>query len=120
MFQKLHHLAYRCRDAQETVEFYTKVLGLKYAAGEQSPEGARPYGEEVDLIHIFFECGDGSYIAFFDLPSSLPMQADPNTPSWVNHIAFEAPSMETLLEGKRRLEAAGVDVLGPKDHSFCQ
>jgi catechol 2,3-dioxygenase-like lactoylglutathione lyase family enzyme len=106
--------------AQETVEFYTKVLGLKYAAGEQSPEGARPYGEEVDLIHIFFECGDGSYIAFFDLPSSPPMQADPNTPSWVNHIAFEVPSVEALLEGKRHLEAAGVDVLGPKDHSFCQ
>ena len=96
MFQKLHHVAYRCRDAQETVEFYTKVLGLKYAAGHQSPEGARPYGEEVDLIHIFFECGDGSY------------------------IAFEVPSMDALLEGKRRLEAAGVDVLGPKDHSFCQ
>ena len=120
MFQKLHHVAYRCRDAQETVEFYTKVVGLKYAAGEQTPEGARPYGEEVDLIHIFFECADGSYIAFFDLPSSPPMQADPNTPSWVNHIAFEVPGMDALLEGKRRLEAAGVDVQGPKDHSFCQ
>ena len=120
MFQKLHHVAYRCRDAQETVEFYTKVLGLKYAAGEMTPEGARPYGEEVDLIHIFFECGDGSYIAFFDLPSSPPVQADPNTPSWVNHIAFEVPTMEALLEGKRRVEAAGIDVLGPKDHGFCQ
>ena len=120
MFQKLHHVAYRCRDAQETVEFYTKVLGLKYAAGEQSPEGARPNGEEVDLIHIFFECGDGSYIAFFDLPSSPPMQADPNTPNWVNHIAFEVPDMDALLAGKRRLEDAGVDVLGPKDHKFCQ
>ena len=41
MFQKLHHVAYRCRDAQETVEFYTKVLGLKYAAGEMTPEGAQ-------------------------------------------------------------------------------
>ena len=49
MFQKLHHVAYRCRDAQETVDLYTKVLGLKYAAGEVAPEGARPYGEEVDL-----------------------------------------------------------------------
>ena len=45
MFQKLHHVAYRCRDAQETVEFYTKVLGLKYAAGQQSPEGARRTGK---------------------------------------------------------------------------
>jgi glyoxylase I family protein len=120
MFQKLHHVAYRCRDAQATVDFYTKVLGLKYAAGEASPEGHKPYGEEVDLIHIFFECSDGSYIAFFDLPSSPPAEMDRNTPNWVNHIAFEVPSMDALLEGKRRLEAAGVDVLGPKDHRFCQ
>ena len=120
MFHKLHHVAYRCRDAQETVNFYTQVLGLKYAAGMVAPEGARPYGEEVDLIHIFFECLDGSYIAFFDLASSPPAQPDPNTPSWVNHIAFEVPSIEALLEGKRRLEAADIDVLGPKDHSFCQ
>ena len=42
--QKLHHVAYRCRDAQETVEFY--------AVGE----GAALRGE-VDLIHIFFACG---------------------------------------------------------------
>jgi catechol 2,3-dioxygenase-like lactoylglutathione lyase family enzyme len=120
MFQKLHHVAYRCRDAQETVDFYTKVLGLRYAAGMVLSEGAKPYGEEVDLIHIFFQCADGSYIAFFDLASSPPAQHDPNTPSWVNHIAFEVPSVDALLEGKRRLEAAGVEVLGPKDHSIIQ
>lgn len=28
--------------------------------------------------------------------------------------------MDALLEGKRRLEATGVDVLGPTDHRFCQ
>lgn len=120
MFQKLHHVAYRCRDAQETVDFYTKVLGLRYAAGMVLSEGAKPYGEEVDLIHIFFQCADGSYIAFFDLASSPPAQHDPNTPSWVCHIAFEVPSVDALLEGKRRLEAAGVEVLGPKDHSILQ
>jgi catechol 2,3-dioxygenase-like lactoylglutathione lyase family enzyme len=120
MFQKLHHIAYRCRDAQETVDFYTQVLGLKYAAGEMSPEGHKPYGEEVDLIHIFFECGDGSYVAFFDLPSSPPAEEDKATPKWVEHLAFEVDNMEKLLEGKRRLEAAGIDVLGPKDHNFCQ
>jgi len=120
MFQKLHHVAYRCRDAQETVDFYTKVIGLKYAAGEMSPVGAKPYGEEVDLIHIFFECADGSYIAFFDLPSSPSAEPDRNTPNWVNHIAFEVPDMDALHAGKRRLEEAGVDVLGPKDHRFCQ
>ena len=74
----------------------------------------------MDLIYLFFECADGSYVAFFDLPSSPPAEADRNTPNWVNHIAFEVPTMDALLEGKRRLEAAGVDVLGPKDHRFCQ
>jgi len=28
--QSLHHVAYRCKDAQQTVDFYTKVLGLKF------------------------------------------------------------------------------------------
>jgi catechol 2,3-dioxygenase-like lactoylglutathione lyase family enzyme len=120
MFQKLHHVAYRCRDAQETVDFYTNVVGLKYAAGEMTPEGAVLYGNEVDLIHVFFECGDGSYIAFFDLPSAPPPEDDEATPKWVRHIAFEVDSMAKLLDGKRRLEAAGVDVLGPTDHRFCQ
>ena len=118
MFQKLHHVAYRCRDAQETVDFYTKVLGLKYAAGEVSPEGHKPYGEEVDLIHIFFECGDGSYIAFFDLPSSPPAEADANTPNWVNHFAMMLPSVADVHAMKARLEAHGIDVVGVTDHEF--
>ena len=28
--KKLHHAAFRCRDAAETVKFYTQVLGLKF------------------------------------------------------------------------------------------
>ena len=31
MLQGLHHVAYRCRDAGETAEFYTKLLDLKLA-----------------------------------------------------------------------------------------
>ena len=31
MLKKLHHVAYRCADAQKTVDFYTKMLGLKFA-----------------------------------------------------------------------------------------
>jgi glyoxylase I family protein len=120
MFKKLHHIAYRCRDAQETVDFYTNVIGLKFAASILPPEDHEAYGEQVDSIHIFFELADGSYLAFFDVASSPPEEADPNTPWWVKHLAFEVPDMETLLEGKRRLEEAGYDVLGPKDHGFCQ
>ena len=133
MFQRLHHLAYRCRDAQRTVDFYTKVIGLKYVAGLVPPEtvsnpswplnepGQPPrkvVGAPADSIHIFFELGDGSYLAFFDVPG--PEDEPEHTPWWVKHVAFETGSMEELLAAKKRLEAHGVQVLGPKDHDLCQ
>ena len=134
MFGRLHHIAYRCRDAQRTVDFYTKVIGLKYVAGLLPPEtrsapswplnepGKPPrkvVGEPADSIHIFFELGDGSYLAFFDV-ASAPEEGPEITPWWVKHIAFETESMEKLTAAKARLEAHGVQVLGPKNHDFCQ
>ncbi|HET7362366.1 MAG TPA: VOC family protein [Burkholderiales bacterium] len=134
MFGRLHHVAYRCRDAQRTVDFYTKVIGLKYAAAIMPPESTRlswPLNEPgrpprkvvdgaSDSIHIFFELGDGSYLAFFDVASSPEEKEDPATPWWVKHIAFETETMDQLIAAKARLEAHGVQVLGPKDHDFCQ
>lgn len=133
MFGRLHHIAYRCRDAQRTVDFYTKVVGLKYVAGLMPPENSKPswplnepgqparkvVEKESDSIHIFFELGDGSYLAFFDVPGAQDDAGDP-TPWWVKHIAFEVEDMKALQEGKARLEAHGVQVLGPKDHGMCQ
>jgi len=134
VFQRLHHIAYRCRDAQRTVDFYTKVIGLKYVAGLVPPE-SRPsptwplnepgqpprtvVGAPSDSIHIFFELGDGSYLAFFDV-AGAPEDEPERTPWWVKHIAFETESMEKLHAAKQRLEAHGVQVLGPKDHDLCQ
>ena len=40
----------------------------------------------------------------------------PNTPAWVNHIAFSVESLEALEQSKARLQAHGVDVLGITDH----
>jgi catechol 2,3-dioxygenase-like lactoylglutathione lyase family enzyme len=61
MFQKLHHVAYRCRDAQETVDFYTKVLGLKYSAGEVAPEGHKPYGAQLPIDSLSSHCSAFGY-----------------------------------------------------------
>ena len=70
-------------------------------------------------MHIFFAMGDGSCIAFFEVPASPPMQKDANTPDWVQHLALNVESMEELLERKKILEDAGVEVVGPTDHAFC-
>jgi glyoxylase I family protein len=119
MLQKLHHVAYRCADAGETVEFYTKVLGLPFvhALSNDYVPSVKEYSPH---LHIFFEMGDGSYIAFFELPTSPGQGKDPNTPEWVQHLALEVKDEAALLEGKRRLEAANVPVVGPTDHHFCK
>ena len=58
--KKLHHAAFRCKDAKATVEFYTKVLGLKFAhaMGEDHVPSTGVYSPH---IHIFFEMEDGAW-----------------------------------------------------------
>ena len=113
--KKLHHAAFRCVDAAETVEFYTTVLGLKFthAMGEDHVPST---GEYSPHIHIFFEMEDGSNIAFFEVPQAPPGIKDTNTPDWVQHFAFEVESVDALIKAKAELEAKGIDVLGPTNH----
>jgi len=119
MLQKLHHVAYRCRDAAETVDFYTRVLGVKFAhaIAQDHVPSTRAFNPHV---HIFFQLADGSFIAFFELANAPPAQKDPNTPDWVQHLALEVEDLTALAEGKRRLEAEGIEVVGPTDHGFCR
>lgn len=120
LLQKLHHVAYRCKDARETAEFYTKVLDLKYTAAVTN-DRVPSTREDSPHFHLFFEMADGSYIAFFEVPKSPEMNArDGNTPSWVQHLALEVTDVPTLLEAKKRIESFGIDVLGPTDHGMCQ
>jgi glyoxylase I family protein len=119
MLQKLHHVAYRCISATETVEFYSKVIGLPFAHAVTA-DFVPSTKEYSPHLHIFFEMADGSYIAFFEVPKSLPAQKDPNTPEWVQHLALEVIDEAALLEGKKRLQAHGVDVIGPIDHGICK
>jgi catechol-2,3-dioxygenase len=69
-------------------------------------------------MHIFLDAGGGNVLAFFELPNAPEMGRDENTPAWVQHMAFEVDSMETLLAAKAKLEANGVEVLGPTNHTI--
>ena len=118
MLKKLHHVAYRCADARETVDFYTGMLGLKFSHALSNDRVPSTQAWSPHL-HIFFEMEDGSCVAFFEVPCSLPAAKDPNTPDWVQHLALEVDSEATLLAAKARLEAAGHKVVGVTDHGFC-
>lgn len=119
LLQGVHHVAYRCRDTKETVEFYQETLGMEFMLAIS--EDKVPSTKEPDpYMHVFLDAGNGNVLAFFEIPNSPPMGRDPNTPSWVQHIAFKVQDMETLLAAKERLEARGLEVIGPTNHELFQ
>jgi catechol 2,3-dioxygenase-like lactoylglutathione lyase family enzyme len=115
--RRIHHVAYRCRDARETVEFYQRTLGMDYqlAFAEDHVPSTGAYDP---YMHVFLDAGGGNVLAFFELPNQPEMGRDPATPAWVQHIAFQVPDEAALLAAKARIEAAGVEVLGPTDHGI--
>ena len=117
--RKLHHFAWRCRDAEETRAFYEDLLGLPLAHVIRA-DHVPSTGEYCPYVHIFFRMADGSYIAFFDLGDGKATVPDPQTPAWVNHIALEVEDVDTLLAMKQKLRDAGVEVIGPTDHGFVR
>ena len=113
----IHHVAYRCKDAKETVEFYKDLLGMDFQlaiAEDKVPSTGAP----DPYMHVFLDAGNGNVLAFFELPNSDEMGRDENTPQWVQHIAFRVETMEDLMNAKARAEARGLDVVGPTHHGI--
>jgi catechol-2,3-dioxygenase len=99
------------------VDWYVKNLNMDFvlAIAEDlvpSTKAPDPY------MHIFLDAGGGNVLAFFELPNSPEMGRDTNTPEWVQHIAFQVDSVQDLEEAKARLQANGVDVIGPTNHTI--
>ena len=113
--QQLHHYAYKARDAEETRHFYEDILGLPLYHIIQS-DYVPSTGEYCPYTHFFFRLQDGSFIAFFDIGDDIKPEPSPNTPLWVNHIAFRVNTVQELENTKARLRAHGVEVLGVTDH----
>lgn len=117
--QQIHHVAYRCKDAKETVEFYQNVLNMDFLVA--IAEDRVPSTKEPDpYMHIFLDAGQGNILAFFELPNSPEMGRDPNTPEWCQHIAFEVADEAALLAAKAELEEKGLDVVGVTDHGIIR
>ena len=117
--KRIHHVAYRCNDAKETVDFYQRVLNMDFQlaiAEDQVPSTKEP----DPYMHVFLDAGMGNVLAFFELPTREPMDRDRTTPEWVQHIAFEVADFDALVEAKSRIEAEGLDVIGPTNHGIFQ
>lgn len=113
MLKGLHHNAYRCRDSEQTRQFYQDFLGLPLANAFEI--GTTKSGRETKTLHSFYEMDDGSYLAFFeapDRPFEFKQQHDFDL-----HIALEVEpdDMHKMFE---KGKAAGIETRGISDHGF--
>lgn len=114
---RIHHVAYRCRDARATADWYAAMLGMTFHTAF-SEDHVPSTGAFDPYMHIFLDCGGGNILAFFELPNQPEMGRDENTPAWVQHIAFQVADPAALKAAKAHLEANGVEVLGPTYHGI--
>ena len=109
----LHHAAYRCRNSEETRQFYEDFLGLPLANALEINTTAS--GREANVLHTFFAMNDGSCIAFFEAPDE-PFEFE-DRQDFDLHIALEvdANTLHAMFErGKRE----GLEPRGISDHGF--
>jgi catechol 2,3-dioxygenase-like lactoylglutathione lyase family enzyme len=111
----LHHNAYRCRDAEETRKFYEDFLGLPLAETLELKQSKT--GRAVEAVHIFFELGDGSFLAFFEVPG-MPFEFKTQH-DFDLHIALEVDT-KTLDTMFAKGKAADIETRGISDHEFCR
>ena len=86
--EKIHHVAYRCHNAKETVAWYKEMLGMDFilAFAEDHVPSTKAFDP---YMHIFLDAGMGNVLAFFELPTQPDMGRDENTPKWVQHLAMK-------------------------------
>lgn len=116
-----HHVAYACRDLEQTRAFYEDLMGFALVHTEVVPTG-----ESGGFFrHAFFDIGDGSCIAFFDVHGvgeredwSAAVSEGNGLPVWVNHVAFGATA-EHQEEVRARMDGAGIKPLMEVDHGWC-
>ncbi|MBX3246235.1 MAG: VOC family protein [Myxococcales bacterium] len=111
--QGLHHNAYRCRDSEETREFYEDFLGLPLTVTLEL--GATKTGRSCQHLHTFYQMDDGSFLAFFEAPD-MPFEFEDHH-DFDLHIALEVEH-EHMLAMKEKGERLGMEVRGISDHGF--
>ena len=113
MIKGLHHNAYRCRDSEATRQFYEQFLGLPLAGSLEI--GETKSGRQTQALHTFYQLGDGSFLAFFEVPDmafEFKTQHDYDL-----HIALEV-DRATLDRMFAKGQASRIETRGVSDHRF--
>ena len=110
----INHLALITNDMDATVRFYHGTLGARLVATIGAPT----------FRHYFFEFGPQNTVAFFEYtdsptepfakPAGIP---DARAPQF-DHLSFNLPDEQALLDLRQRLKSADCEVTDVVDHGF--
>ena len=109
----LHHITLVSTDAQRTVDFYTRVLGLRLVKQTVNFDDPGAY-------HLYF--GDrtgspGTAITFFEWKNAA--KGAPGI-GGTHHLALRVADRSGLRMWKRRLSDLGLHVTGPYDRHYFE
>jgi catechol 2,3-dioxygenase-like lactoylglutathione lyase family enzyme len=107
------HTAHPTWKLKETVEFYRDIMGLPLVHAITAKGWGREKEQHADFLHIFFDSGNGSNIAFFyyigtEQPQELKVPR--GYMAMANHTAWAVETRDDLLAWKQRLRSFGVAV----------
>lgn len=92
---KVHHIAIICSDYQRSLDFYTRILGMRVLA-EHYRESRQSYKTDLAL--------DDEYVVeLFSFPSPPPRVTHPEA-AGLRHLAFE---VDDIAETIKELDALG-------------
>jgi catechol 2,3-dioxygenase-like lactoylglutathione lyase family enzyme len=102
----VHHLALNTDDMKTTIDFYAGVLGMPLIHAMRVPPGlgTGPHNRGnppfENLRHYFFDMGNDSTLAFFEIPKGKKPKGDRDAIATMQHCAFA-----TSPEGAAKLLA---------------
>ncbi|HXY92495.1 MAG TPA: VOC family protein [Acidimicrobiia bacterium] len=115
-----HHVAIATTDLEATHRFYTEAMGFRLVKGD----AVATLEQTGWAKHLFYDTGNGELFAVWELHDDTLPEFDPaisrglGLPTWVNHLAFGAPDLDTIEARKQRLLEHGHDVV-EVDHGWC-
>ncbi len=114
----VHHLALNTDDMKMTIDFYVDVIGMKLVHALKVPPGVgvgpgnRGNPPFENLRHYFFDMGNDSLLAFFEMPKGAKQQGDRDALAAMQHVSFTMlPAPFEALQA--RLAEQDIDIIGP-------
>jgi len=118
MTRGVHHLALTTEDMKATTEFFVDIIGMPLVHAMKVPAGLgtgpnnRGNPPYEAIRHYFFDMGNDSLLAFFEIPKGEESAANRNAIGGMQHVAFVVTE-KRFLEIEQRLKDKGIEYNGP-------